>query len=176
MSCKICPLHSTYKFSTSCRVTTCKNYTEVTASKCLALDVKPAADKNFSDSELAYYKFNNALKIAEVTELRKTAMTKVKSTLIINKIIEAIKQKKPKPSFFYVEGEHKEVDAILAKRPLSFKYLEFSPWMLSYLFDEAFVKSVAGMNYNVADLLELKTQEYNKLANIVNPEAVNVHQ
>lgn len=134
----VCLYQEWYKFHT-CSIRSCKNYTEVTKSKCLAIDrVQPVGSKVISDSELHYFKFSDKNVSTRLISLkRKKAVTRVKAILILNSLIEYIRDE-CKPVGEELSG--KAVEKLESSYPLKIKKLGYARWMLPYIVDEKFYK------------------------------------
>ena len=120
-----------YKFK-QCSVRTCKNFSDTTSSKCLAIDrVQPSGNKVISDAELHLFKFAEAGVSTRLISLkRKKAVTRVKAILILREFIEYIKQHH-KPDHRYWSG--KVVEKVEIEYPLRVMRLGYMNWMLPYL-------------------------------------------
>lgn len=122
-----------FKFKT-CTIRTCKNYTEVTSCKCLAIDrAQPVGNKAISDSELHLFKFGSDGVTGRLVSIkRKKAVFRVKAILILYSYIEYIKNNY-KPSGKVFQG--KAIDKAEISYPLKIRKLEFQNWMWEYLVD-----------------------------------------
>lgn len=115
-----------------CTIKTCKNYTPITTSKCLAIDrVQPVGNKIISDAELHLYKYSSEKVSTRLISLkRKKAITRVKAILILHSLLEYIRENyKPKgrvwdgSTMMKAESEY----------PLKVRRLQFKNWMWPYL-------------------------------------------
>lgn len=87
-----CPNVEWFKFVT-CTISSCKNYTEETKRKCLALDrVRPSGAKFISDHELHLYKLRaQNISSRSVQVKRMKATNRIRAILVMKKYIEFIK-------------------------------------------------------------------------------------
>lgn len=156
-----------YKFY-ECVIKTCKNFTEGTKSKCLAVDrVQPVGNKIISDAELHLYKFTDAKVSTRLVSIkRKKAVTRVKAILILNAFIEFIKENyKPKDKMY----SGKMVEKLELDYPLRIQKLQFYNWMWPYLTSKKvykkFVTKKGGecATFKVHMLLNLTRMKYETL-------------
>lgn len=115
-----------------CTIKTCKNYTDVTATKCLAIDrVQPVGNKIISDAELHLYKYSKEKVSTRLISLkRKKAIMKVKAILILHSLLEYIRENyKPKGRVFKCN----QITKVEAEYPLKIRKLQFQNWMWPYL-------------------------------------------
>jgi hypothetical protein len=160
---KQCPLNDNYLFKTQCRINTCKFFSPTTANRCLGMDIVfSAEDKPVSDAELLRYKFpDKELTVKDVTLLRKKAVDRVKSLIVLHRLIHEISEKCDEgQGMNYVRGRSNIVDRVLDSEPLSLPMLDFQPWMLCFLFDEKFVTSTIGPKFKLKEALKLKTKDF----------------
>lgn len=115
-----------------CTIKTCKNFTPITASRCLAIDrVQPVGNKIISDAELHLYKYSTEKVSTRLISLkRKKAITRVKAILILHSLLEYIRENyKPKGRVWdgstMVKAE--------SEYPLKVRRLQFKNWMWPYL-------------------------------------------
>jgi hypothetical protein len=123
-----------FKFHT-CTIKTCKNYTDVTATHCLAIDrVQPLGNKIISDAELHMFKFNADGVTSRLVSLkRKKAIYRVKAILILNQFIEFIKSNYKSNGLAF---NGKSVEKAELSYPLKIRKLKFQNWMWEYLVDQ----------------------------------------
>lgn len=116
-----------------CTIRTCKNFTDVTRTKCLAIDrVQPVGNKIISDAELHLYKFSQEKVSTRLISIkRKKAITRVKAILILHSFIEYIRENH-KPKGVRVYGG-KLVERLEMDYPLKVRKLQFYNWMWPYL-------------------------------------------
>lgn len=156
-----------YRFY-ECVVKTCKNYTDVTRTHCLAIDrVQPIGNKIISDAELHLYKFSDAKVSTRLVSIkRKKAVTRVKAILILNALIEFIRENY-KPGDKAYSG--KMVEKLELDYPLRIRKLQFYNWMWPYLTSKKvykkFVKKKGGecATFKVHMLLNLTRMKYETL-------------
>ena len=151
-----------------CVVKTCKNFTAVTKTKCLAVDrVQPVGNKIISDAELHLYKFSDAKVSTRLVSIkRKKAVNRVKAILILNAFLEFIREN-------YKPGEKtysgKMVEKLELDYPLRIRKLQFYNWMWPYLTSKKvykkFVKKKGGecATFKVHMLLNLTRMKYETL-------------
>jgi len=164
---KQCPLNENYLFKTRCRINTCKFFSPTTANRCLGMDIVfSAEDKPVSDAELLYYKFHDReMTVKDVARVRKKAIDRVKSLIILHRLIQTISEKcEVDQGMSYVPGRSKIVDRVLSAEPLSYPMLDFHPWMLCYLFDEKFITTHVGHKFKLKEALKLKTKDFSAFA------------
>lgn len=116
-----------------CTINSCKNHTEVTITKCLAIDrVQPSGNKIISDAELHLYKFSDRKVSTRLISIkRKKAIMRVKGILILHAFIDYIRDG-------YREKAKKEytckiIDKLESSYPLKVRKLQFENWMWPYL-------------------------------------------
>lgn len=161
--CFQCPLYEDYRFRTNCTISSCKNYSPFTPSRCLGIDTKFSSDdKTITDVELLHYKFNNKeISIKEVTAFRKRAVDRVKSVLVLYRLVSHISEKEDfSEGTKYQYGKYPIIDELVQNKPLRVKVLGFQPWMLKFIFDEKYVSKVVGPKFKVRQALGLKNKEY----------------
>ena len=156
-----------YRFY-ECVIKTCKNFTDVTKTKCLAIDrVQPVGNKIISDAELHLYKFTDTRVSTRLVSIkRKKAVTRVKAILILNSLIEFIREN-------YKPGEKaysgKMVEKLELDYPLRIRKLQFYNWMWPYLTSKKvykkFVTKKGGecSTFKVHMLLNLTRMKYETL-------------
>jgi hypothetical protein len=151
-----------------CTIRTCKNYTEVTKHKCLAIDrVQPIGNKIISDAELHLYKFSGVKVSTRLVSIkRKKAIMRVKAILILNSLVEYIRENyKPKEKSY----SGKMVEKLEEEYPLRIRKLQFQNWMWPYLTSKKvykkFVKKKGGevSQFPVHALLNLTRMKYETL-------------
>ena len=131
------PIHSciyveNFQFH-ECTIRSCKNHTDVTTSKCLAIDrVQPVGNKIYSDAELHLYKFSDKKASTRLISIkRKKAIMRVKGILILHAFLEYIrdnhKAKRVEPY------SNKLIEKMEASYPLKIRKLQFENWMWPYL-------------------------------------------
>lgn len=126
-----CVYVDNYKFH-ECTIKSCKNFTDVTRSKCLAIDrVQPVGNKIISDAELHLYKFGKEKVSTRLISIkRKKAITRVKAILILHSFIEYIRDNhRPKKRAY----EGKLIEKLELDYPLKVRKLQFYNWMWPYL-------------------------------------------
>ncbi len=124
-----------YQFKT-CTIRTCKNFTDITKSKCLAIDrVQPAGTKVITDAELHMYKFPGAKVSTRLVSMkRKRAVLRVKSVLILRKFIDFLTDKHQETKIR--KHSNRYVARAETVFPLKIKQLGFQNWMWPYLVSE----------------------------------------
>lgn len=162
---KTCPNVGWYQFK-SCTVKTCKNYTDRTESRCLALDREaPVGTKIISDSELHLFKFpKDGVSTRLVSMKRKRAISRVKCILALHGFIEYLQDK-------YGSTQHAAVvcnRAVLldaeSRYPLKVKRLEFENWMWQFIMSEAEYAEFASQGpgecaaFGLHELLDMKVE------------------
>lgn len=157
-----------YQFH-ECAITSCKNHTEVTKTKCLAIDrVQPVGNKIISDAELHLYKYSDQKVSTRLISLkRKKAIARVKAILILYQFIEYIRDNyKPKGDRVY---NGKLVEKMELSYPLKISKLRFFNWMWPYLTSKKvwrkFAKKGGGEcgTFKVYMLLNLTRMKYESL-------------
>lgn len=152
-----------------CTITSCKNHTEVTITKCLAIDrVQPAGNKIISDAELHLYKFSDKKVSTRLISIkRKKAIMRVKGILILHAFIEYIRDGyKPKSDEVY---NMKAIRRAEASYPLKIRKLQFENWMWPYLTSKKVWRKFASHKggeceeFKVCMLLNLIRIEYDNL-------------
>lgn len=151
---------------------TCKNFTEATTSKCLAIDrVKPEGAKPISDAELNLYKMRDAQISTRLVQVkRKKAVDRVKHMLALKRFVDFIAENKIGGGRF----DYEELIEAENEYPLKVGRLGWRNWMWEYLLDadvwNEFLTQNAGecATYSVAQLLALSSTEYELLVNVLN--------
>ena len=130
-----CRANPDYYFDECC-VSSCKNYSAVIPSKCLAVERKDClnSDRGISDHEIRFFK--NYSSVKQVVRNRKQAFNSVYSIIILDKFIDYINQlqKVFVPQQILLE---KDISEVLTKYPLNLPDFNVTPSLLVYLFDEA---------------------------------------
>lgn len=156
-----------YRFY-ECVIRSCKNFTDVTKTKCLAIDrVQPIGNKVISDAELHLYKFSkDKVSTRLVSIKRKKAVTRVKAILILHAYIEYIRENhKPKEEAY----SGKMVEKLELDYPLRVRKLQFYNWMWPYLTSKKvhakFVRKKGGecAAFKIHMLLNLTRMKYETL-------------
>ena len=166
MTIATCPLVPWYELQT-CSITTCKNFTQETAHKCLELDrKKPEGTKQFSDAELNLYKFRQRSISTRLVQIhRKTAIQNVKSILILKKFIVWIDENFKSGAKF----DYEDMLRLEKEYPLKIKRLGWKNWMWEYVLDESvwtrFAAKTDGecAEFNVYQLLNVKIGRFEGL-------------
>lgn len=133
-----CQYNKDYRFR-QCGITTCKNHTEVTPHKCLAIDrVSPNGAKLITDVELHHYKLPDAnISTKYVSIRRKEAMKRCSAVLTLLKFIEFIsekyKNKKDAASKKMESVNEEKIVRCQSSYPLNLPDLKFQPWMWNWL-------------------------------------------
>jgi len=146
---KQCPLFDAYRFRTSCRVCSCKMYTDKTESRCLALDTTFASnDKTLSDAELVHYKFND-LTQREVASVRKRAVNRVRAVIALHSVIQHVQAKeRPENGLNRALMQHLSSDAKrLLKKSFRSKLFGIRPlgieaWMMPFVLDQEYTQKI----------------------------------
>lgn len=130
-----CRVNPDYFFD-KCVVTTCKNYSGVVESRCLAADRKDClnSERGMSDHEIRFFKQYPSIK--QVTRNRKQAFNSVYAILILDKYIEYLDQMRRVDIDPAIMND-RQVASVLAKYPLNVQEFTITPSLLYYLFDEA---------------------------------------
>lgn len=170
-----------YKFK-QCNIKTCKNFSSVVPTHCLAIDrTIPQGNKLISDVELHRYKYpDEGITTRLVSMKRKYAVERVKSVLVLSEYIDYIRIKYTDSKKTNCKYVYKRVRN---KFPLKLKKLNFKQWMTYWLFNqreyEVFLKAKGGECtefplYKVLNLTELKFKKYVQLIEKVHEQkAVN---
>lgn len=161
-----CPYVDWYKFNV-CAITSCKNYTEETERRCIALDrVRPEGTKVISDAEIHLYKLNNKGLGGRIVQIkRKKAVDRVKCILILHKFISFLRLNKEEGGVFNTPL----IQELETLYPLKIRKLGFKNWMWEYLLDaktwEEFLKDADGdcREYTVQQLLACKPLKFERL-------------
>lgn len=122
-----------YKFN-RCDIRTCKNYSDVTPTRCLGIDrVQPSGTKIISDAELHMYKFSSDKVSTRLVSLkRKKAMNRIKVILVLNEYLNFIRTTH-KPENRVYQNEY--TTRLEKQFPLKVKRLKFESWMWPHLVD-----------------------------------------
>ena len=130
-----CRANPDYYFDECC-VSSCKNYSAVIQSKCLAEERKDClnSDRGISDHEIRFFKSYSSVK--QVVRNRKQAFNSVYAILILDKYLDYINQLQKVPTKEQILLE-KDISAVLKKYPLNLPDFNITPSLLVYLFDEA---------------------------------------
>jgi L-fucose mutarotase/ribose pyranase (RbsD/FucU family) len=156
-----------YEFH-ECAVKSCKNFTDVTASKCLAVDrVQPAGNKIISDAELHLYKYSaDKVSTRLISIKRKKAITRVKAILILHSLLEYIRDNhKPKERVYNT----KLIEKLESEYPLKIAKLQFYNWMWPYLTSKKVWKKFSKLkggecsDFKIHMLLNLTKSKYDTL-------------
>lgn len=141
-----------YKFH-KCEVKTCKNFTPITKSSCLAIDrVNPSGVKSITDAELHMYKYPEAKVSTRLISLkRKSAVDRVKAILILREYIEFIKVSKEKGMPIVTASTAKAESAY----PLKVKRLKFEQWMWPHLVSPTLYKEFLSTRSGECSLIDL---------------------
>lgn len=163
MPIRTCIYVSEYKFKV-CEITTCKNYSAVTPSSCLAIDrAKTQGTKFISDAELHLFKYS-AKKVTTrfVAMRRKKAVDRVKNILILKKFIDYIREtyEDQGESSPFIKGKYAQKAQTVY--PLYIEKLGFKNWMFHYLIDNEVQKEFIESNKGG----ECKRLEVNKILNL----------
>lgn len=133
---RTCPIVEDYLFKL-CDIRTCKNFSEVTDCRCLALDrVSTTGAKIISDAELNLFKFSSKKVSTRLISMkRKQAVDRVKCLLILKKYIDFIidryeQQGEDSP---FIKGRY--IQRAQTLYPLSTRKLRWKNWMWHYLTD-----------------------------------------
>lgn len=161
-----CPYVDWYQF-TSCTIKTCKNYTEQTARKCMAIDrVRPEGAKVISDAEIHMYKLHEAGISGRLVQIkRKKAVDRIKCMLILFKFINYLRLNKENGGMFntplLLEVEE--------SYPFKINRLGWENWMWEYLLDETvwkeFLHGASGEcnDYPLHQIISLKPVKFERL-------------
>jgi hypothetical protein len=151
-----------------CTIKSCKNFTDVTASKCLAIDrVQPVGNKIISDAELHLYKYSaDKVSTRLISMKRKKAITRVKAILILHSLLEYIRDNyKPKG----IAYNTKLVSKLESDYPLKVSKLQFYNWMWPYLTSKKVWKKFSKLkggecsDFKIYMLLNLTKSKYDTL-------------
>lgn len=151
-----------------CTIKSCKNFTDVTTSKCLAIDrVQPVGNKIISDAELHLYKYSaDKVSTRLISIKRKKAITRVKAILILHSLLEYIRDNyKPKDRVYNTEL----VEKIESDYPLKIGKLQFYNWMWPYLTSKKVWKKFSKLkggecaDFKIYMLLNLTKAKYDTL-------------
>lgn len=164
-----CPYVSWFRFKT-CTIKTCKNFTDKTASKCLAIDREaPTGNKVISDAEIHLFKFHNDnVSTRLVSMRRKKAVDRVKCILALHGFIEHLKAKytgEERKGWFI----HPLLTETRAKYPLKIKRLGFENWMWPFIVSKREYKLFANhgrgecAEFGIHELLAVEQQELEQL-------------
>jgi hypothetical protein len=161
-----CPYVDWYQF-TACTIKTCKNHTDQTERKCIALDrVRPEGAKIISDAEIHFYKLKDAgLKGRIVQIKRKKAVDKIKCLLILHKFINYLRLNKEEGGVF-ATPTILEVEKLY---PFKIKKLGWENWMWEYLLDttvwDEFLRGTTGecKEYTLQQIISIKPVKFERL-------------
>ena len=170
-----CVYVTQYRFKT-CSVTTCKNYTLATKSKCLAVDrVQPLGNKIISDSELHLFKFGEECVTTRLVAIkRKKAVSRVKAILILHSFIEFIKSKNNVINKTVYKGRLVEKAEI--GYPLRITKLGFKNWMWPYLVNQKLYEKFTGKKegecsaFKLHTLVDMTALKFNNLLVQLSPQ------
>lgn len=153
---KQCPLVADYKFCTQCVIKSCVNYSPRTASKCMRLDVRSiSGEESITDSELLHYKFpDKDLTVKDVTRIRKRAIDRIHHWFMFHKIVSRIREMPVRAI-----KEKRVVRELLETKPFNLPLFKFESWMLLYLIDDKFCKSVVPL-FSLKELLGYVQTDY----------------
>lgn len=126
-----------YRFKSSCRVESCKYFTEKTKHKCMAIDtVFSSSDKGATDAELRFLKLPDCSK-REVFVLRREAQDAVTAILALYQAARICREEMNDDIF---PTETPVMNKVL-KHPLFHDPdLGLESWMVEYLFSKKFMK------------------------------------
>jgi hypothetical protein len=156
-----------YRFR-KCTIKTCKNFTEATKTKCLAIDRRPPeGTKIISDEELKLFKFyGDNISTRLVSIRRKKAQQRVEAILALYKLISYIKEMADSKSHELI-FTRPDLLAIEKKYPLRIKKLGFKNWMWDYILDEdtlsRFYTTITS-DVTISQMLDVTDEEFKKLA------------
>lgn len=164
---KACVYIPQYMFR-ACTIKTCKNYTAITSSRCLAIDrVQPIGNKIISDSELHLFKFSEAGVTSRLISIkRKKAVFRVKAILVLYSYLQYIKEHY-KPTGELFRGKH--IEKAEVSYPLKVRKLGFRNWMWRFMVDPEvyakFTKKKEGecSTFKVHMLLDVTAMKFENL-------------
>ena len=165
-----------YKFH-KCEIRTCKNFTSITRTSCLALDrVNPSGVRAITDAELHMYKYPEAKVSTRLIALkRKAAVDRVKAMLVLRELIEFIREKNH-------VGQSVETPATIKLEslyPLKVKKLKFESWMWPHIVStktyEEFLSRQSGecSQIYLHQLLNITAMKFDALARSLTKEFEN---
>jgi len=157
-----------------CTIKTCKNFTSITETQCLALDrVQPSGVKVITDAELHMYKFPNAkISTRLVSMKRKKALARVKSVLILKEYLAWIYSKYKDTQ--QVSKQNRYTEKVEKAFPLKIKQLRFENWMWPHLVSEAeyreFTRNHEGecSQFTLQELLHMTDLKFKTLVQSLN--------
>lgn len=170
-----CPYIGWYRFK-ECNITTCKNFTTKTASRCLGIDRKaPSGNKVISDAELHLFKFpEDDVSTRLVSMRRKRAITKVKCILSLNGYLNHLRMKYEGTAEQSREYRAPAIGVAESSYPLKIGRLRFKNWMWKLLLSEkeyaAFAQSGGGgecLEFELHDLLSMTKEQLGVLRQVV---------
>lgn len=168
---RVCPIVERYKFKL-CDIRTCKNWSDVTECKCLAIDrVGTSGIKIISDAEINLLKFGKKdVTTRSVAMKRKIAIDRVKCMLILKKYLDFIidKYEKQGEDSSFISGKY--VQLAQTVYPLSTKRLNFKNWIWHFLVDDdvykEFIDKQQGgecTEFKIEQLLSMTSLRYKKV-------------
>lgn len=126
-----CPLVEWYRFKTSCSIATCKFYTDVLVTKCIAIERKESVGKKqLTDRELAYYKFG-VDGVNSVIAYRKKVQIRSKKLLILYYYVQYVYANVDYKSYTL----HKKLKKFQKKFPLRLKKLNITEDLFAAMLD-----------------------------------------
>ena len=171
----LCPLNNWYTFNT-CKITTCKYSSSKLKTGCMRLERKNTEGyKSMSDGELFYYKFTEEEDIKKAASVRRKAVSRVKSILVLHRFLDYIRENfEP---LFFLDEESKELTSILSMYPFNVKELKVEYWMLFYIFDDSVFHRFTNSNrsgdvkaFTCGSVLSMSKRVFFSLKNIVDSE------
>ena len=160
-----CPELEDYKFEKRCSVKTCSMYTEKTARRCMAMDVKFSPGRVISDKEIRYYKFQDK-PLKDVTAIRKLAIRRVEAILALDAFVQRLEDRGRRVSVAVMPEKVKTAFVkALRSRPARMKLLNMRKEMLPLVFDTAVAEelNIDLHKYGIANLFDLTNAEYKLL-------------
>lgn len=133
-----CKLVEWYKFNDQCCIKTCKYWSGVTPTHCLAIDHKfPSGDRTISESELLLYKFRpeDNMDTRSISSFRKRGPADITNTLIAYHFIEYIAEEYGSKRTKLV-GKNRRFERLFEQTNLRFRRIGYKHWMLPYLIDQ----------------------------------------
>lgn len=153
-SVQTCVYVPVYKFK-KCDIRSCKNWSEVTKTSCLAVDrAQPVGNKVISDAEIHLFKFNNTGVTGRlVAAKRKRAVTRIKSILTLHAYITWIHSKfQPEEHKFY---RGKYIERAEFEYPLKISRIGFKNWMWPHIVNKDVYKQFLGKKEGDCTEIEL---------------------
>lgn len=157
-----------------CTIRSCKNWTIITQSRCMAIDrVQPAGAKIITDAELHMYKYpTQKVSTRLVAMKRKKALLRVKSVLILKEYVSHLYLKYLDTRQRPVRNRHTEKAE--KSFPLRIRQLRFDNWMWPHIVSQEeykeFLQTRRGecSSFSLQDLLQMTEMKFSALAASIN--------